>query len=407
MRYMRIVLVFFLFIFQLSAFAQYTEENSFIRKAIVVYHKDSVGFYHSLKDVMVDRVDDVKHIYAYDKKTHNLYVQTTWGNYVVTLSNEYAKIIKKNRTILQPREEMLAHMIDSVNDVLKQKAILLNKSLKQQIKEKRLKVYRDSVDSVRREERQRKLIEEQRQRAELESLASERAYRDTHAFNKIELGSIRLDCVLCPEVLYPSNETVKCLGIKNDTLYFSLKRIGDYDLSYNYIHAAELSETVLRDSLLNLHIRAYGDTLRLCGENLSVDKVKRMNETAIANYRKEVKKHTPPYGYVESWSWNLDHYNVSFSIDYRNTNASTIKYLYVYFAVTNDVGDVRKTGHFSCTGPVKEGNVGSWSCDDSYYYVFAGDATQMKITKLVITYMNGRKVVIPEKKILYSNQNDE
>lgn len=77
MRYIRIVLVFILFIFQLSAFAQYTEENSFIRKAIVVYHKDSVGFYHSLKEVMVDRVDDVKHIYAYDKKTHNLYVQTT------------------------------------------------------------------------------------------------------------------------------------------------------------------------------------------------------------------------------------------------------------------------------------------------------------------------------------------
>lgn len=29
-----------------------------------------------------------------------------------------------------------------------------------------------------------------------------------------------------------------------------------------------------------------------------------------------------------------------------NTNRNTIKYIDVYFKVTNDVGDLRKTGHF-------------------------------------------------------------
>lgn len=404
---MKYFLVLFFSVFQLSALAQYTEENSFIRKALVVYHKDSVGFYHSSKDVLVNRVDDVKSVYAYDKKAHNLYVQTAWGNYVVTLSNDYAKVVKKNKLIPQPREEILMQMVDSVSNVLKQRAILLNKTLKHQIKEKRMKAYRDSVDSVRHEEQLRLQIEQKRMRAQQEKLETEKAYRETHSFDSLEIGSVRFDCVLCPEVSYINNETIKCLGIKNDTLFYSIRRTGDYGLPYNYTHAAILSETVINDSILNMHLKAFGDTLSTCGQQFSAEKVEKMNEKAFAIYRREVKKHTPPYGYVEEWSWDMEYHNISFSIEYRNTNPSTIKYLQVHFAVTNDVGDIRKTGYFSCTGPVKEGQSGSWSCDDSSYYVFAGDATKMKITKLIITYMNGRKVVIPEKKIVYSSQDDD
>ena len=76
-----------------------------------------------------------------------------------------------------------------------------------------------------------------------------------------------------------------------------------------------------------------------------------------------------------------------------NTNRNTIKYIDVYFKVTNDVGDLRKTGHFQRTGALREFESASWEWDTSYYYV-SGDASNMNITKVILTYMNGTKKVL-------------
>lgn len=76
-----------------------------------------------------------------------------------------------------------------------------------------------------------------------------------------------------------------------------------------------------------------------------------------------------------------------------NTSTQTIKYIDVYFRVTNDVGDVRKTGHFQGTGPLGEFESATWQWDTSSYYV-AGDASKMSITKVILTYMNGAKKVL-------------
>ena len=63
------------------------------------------------------------------------------------------------------------------------------------------------------------------------------------------------------------------------------------------------------------------------------------------------------------------------------------------------MGDVRKTGSFKGTGPVEEWEAGSWSWDHSHYYV-AGDTSKMRLTKVIITYMDGSRVVIPQAKIM-------
>ena len=76
-----------------------------------------------------------------------------------------------------------------------------------------------------------------------------------------------------------------------------------------------------------------------------------------------------------------------------NTNSQTIKYIDVYFRVTNGVGDVRKTGHFQGTGPLRELESATWDWDTSSYYV-AGDASNMSITKVILTFMNGTKKVL-------------
>lgn len=84
-----------------------------------------------------------------------------------------------------------------------------------------------------------------------------------------------------------------------------------------------------------------------------------------------------------------------------NLNKRTIKYIDVYWKVSNGVGDVRKTGHFKGTGPLQEYESANWNWDYSSYYV-AGDATEMEITKVIITYMNGQQLVLTGKQIKFN-----
>lgn len=79
----------------LSVRAQYSSYNSFIRKALISYQRNSKGFYERKAEEMLDVVTGVESNYAYDKKAQNLYVLTENSNVVVTLNKDYAKIIKK------------------------------------------------------------------------------------------------------------------------------------------------------------------------------------------------------------------------------------------------------------------------------------------------------------------------
>lgn len=104
---------------------------------------------------------------------------------------------------------------------------------------------------------------------------------------------------------------------------------------------------------------------------------------------------------MEDWGWD-DEFSVSFHFDYVNINPKTIKYIDVYWKITNDVGDVRKTGHFKGTGPLKQYMSANWSWDSSSYYV-AGDASNMEITKVILTYMNGTQKVLGKSQVHVNN----
>jgi hypothetical protein len=72
-----------------------------------------------------------------------------------------------------------------------------------------------------------------------------------------------------------------------------------------------------------------------------------------------------------------------------NTNSKTIRYIDVYFKVTMVLVMLEKSDTFR-NRPLKEFESGSWEWDSSSYYV-AGDASNMNITKVILTYMNGTK----------------
>lgn len=108
-----------------------------------------------------------------------------------------------------------------------------------------------------------------------------------------------------------------------------------------------------------------------------------------------------PYGYIDDWGWNDEYSMVTFHFSFVNTNPKTIKYITVYFKISNDVGDVRKTGYFKGTGPLAEGESASWNWDSSSYFV-SGDATSMNITKVILTYMNGMKQTLTGKTLRFN-----
>ena len=53
-------------------------------------------------------------------------------------------------------------------------------------------------------------------------------------------------------------------------------------------------------------------------------------------------------------------------------------------------------------GPVESFNSGSWNWDRATHYT-SGDASEMRIIKLVVTYMDGTVKTIPKDAIVYDN----
>ena len=100
-----------------------------------------------------------------------------------------------------------------------------------------------------------------------------------------------------------------------------------------------------------------------------------------------------PYGYIKDWDWDDENGFVTMSLSFVNTRKSKIRYIAFHFIITNDVGDVRCQGVFRGTGPVEELHTCSWEWNDSSYYTW-GDSSNMKFTKIVLTYMNGSQKIL-------------
>ena len=94
---------------------------------------------------------------------------------------------------------------------------------------------------------------------------------------------------------------------------------------------------------------------------------------------------------------------------FYNTSEKTIKYVDFYFSVFNAVGDKcylkydkSYIGNVRGVGPVEPFYAGSWNWERATHYT-SGDASEMRIVKLVITYMDGTVKTIPRDAIVYEN----
>ena len=369
-----------------TCMAQYNQYNSFMRKALVIYKCGPDGYYHATKNVTLDEVKDVETQYAYNKKTQNLYVLTPNSNCEVTLTKEYAKIFKKSKNIRLLKDEELEAAIEEQNRILEQKFKRLNDERTRHIEDSIAKAKRDSIERARQDS-----IARVREAEQLQS------YRETHDWRRVPVKGIRLKCEICDETII-NEDSLYCIGINNDSIMYFEWKEGKLDNEYLEWHISSLPMELKTNPSFKYHFDAYSDSLT--NMEVSSRTAKGLCAMSFYKYLDKLEKEAP-YGFFEDWGWSNEYSMVTFHFSYTNMNKSTIKYIAVHFKITNDVGDVRKTGYFQGTGPVEEYGTGSWEWDSSPYFV-SGDASTMEFTKVVITYTNGKQKVLSKNQIMYN-----
>ena len=396
MKLIKSFLFFALLLFSVGARGQYTSENSFMRKAIVLFQKDAKGFYQPSQDVMVDCIYGVTKNYAYDKKNHNLYVLTANGNFVVTLNKDYAKIVKKNYQIPQLKTMEALALSRKYTEILSLKMEQYNKNRKDSIELAREKFIKDSIAYE-------KALAKIKEKNEKIKRDRELAYKANHNWKSVPTGRIELYCTICDKSI--AKDSLHCMGIKNDSIYFVTASKGYYNTKFALAHVAQIPSKLANYEDFKYHCDVYKDSLKLNSEVLDNDFVSYISvKWYLDNFNKAKK--IAPFGYFGDWGWDNEYGYVTFNFDYTNLNSKTIKYIDVYWYVTNDVNDICGKGHFKGVGPLKEGSSASWEWDDSPYYVYSS-ATNMRISKVILTYMNGTKQVLSKNMIKFGGEDSE
>ncbi len=366
----------------------YNASNSLSRVALVSYYMDENGYYKKKENVNLQVVSTVSSTYGYDKKSHELYVETDKANCIVTVNDDFHKILKKSKSIPQLKSEELAAKANAVNQELAEKFERLNVARQKHIADSIERVRQDSVRKAREDS-----IRVAQAKEKLDN------YVANHKWFLIPTSKkIKPYCAFCEKSI--EVDTLNILAIKNDSIFWDDSEWGYLFNLYDHIHAAKIPESLKSDYAYNYHCTAFADTIQAKSANFSTNVARVLNAKAFLEYIAELRKDAPN-GFFIDWGWDNEYSSLSFNFEYMNTNSKTIKYIEVFFVVLNDVGDVRKTGYFKGTGPVEEWQSGSWSWDHSSYYV-AGDATKMNISKVIITYTNGAKVTIPKNKLKFN-----
>ena len=98
---------------------------------------------------------------------------------------------------------------------------------------------------------------------------------------------------------------------------------------------------------------------------------------------------------MQKWGWELNSaQGIEPFFTFFNSSKKTIKYIDFYFSVYNAVGDKcylkyerSYVGNVRGVGPVEPFEAGSWNWDRATHYT-SGDASEMRVVKVVITYMD-------------------
>lgn len=368
----------------LSCMAQFDNQNSLVRKTIVDYEMAPDGFYRKREGALVDKVDNVVSMYAFDKKSSNLYVQTETGNFIVVLNKENAKIYKQSKLAPLLDEKLIDDEVKRVSRMLEERFESLNAARSKHLRDSAEKVRRDSLEKIRQDSIQKAF-----------QLAVDQKYRDTHNWHEVPVNKLSLECVICGHTIY--EDVVYCEGIVNDTIYYVEDVKGIMGVNYKRLHVSMYNPRLKNEHKYTYHLKMFGDSLTT-RTYLSPEYVKAENLKYYSQYADAIGSKVP-FGYVDNTGYDFQEDHLIYDFTYTNTYKKAIKQIDIYVNVLDPAGNVKKQCHLKAAGPVEPFETKSWSWDDDTNKV-PDLVTDAKIGKLVISFKDG-KVKTLVKDIIY------
>ena len=365
--------------------AQFDNSNSVVRKTLLVYELDSKGFYHKKEGTLIDKVDKVVSMYAFDKKSSNLYVQTETGNYVVVLNKEYAKIYKQSKLAPFIDEKMIDAEVARVNNMLEERFESLNQA--------RTKYLRDSAEKVRLAALE-KIRQDSIQKAFQKAV--DLKYIQSHNWHDLPMNKLGLECILCGHHVY--EDIVYCEGIVNDTIYYVEDATGIMGTTFKKLHVSNYNPRLKNEVKYNYHVKLFNDSLH-SRPYLSPEYVKAENEKTYAAYAESISTKAP-YGYVENTGFDFQEDHLIFDFAYTNSTPKAIKSIDIFCNILAPDETTKKVIKLKANGPVEMLETKSWPWDDDTNKV-PNLVTNLRIGKLVIYFKDGRQKVLMPKDIVY------
>lgn len=380
---------------------QFDSSNSTSRKALVLYTKGADGLYQATKDVYVDVVSNIEKLYTYNKGTNTLYAETFNGHYAIVLTKDMAKTILKDK-----RHKLIIYKPTDPND----ESYLVNDKIKEMALkfDRKNNVLKDSIKTAKRiafEDSIKRATKVKDSLATIQRAIDDKNYRINGKWFKVPYGK-QIRCQLCD--YYKHKEYIICPRIANDTIYWLDTEEGHLGLTYVQLHKCKIPLTIKNDKDFQRHCEIFKDSLSIAdNRDFSNDSIEHDNALDFVSYVVKLTS-IAPYGFILNWGWELNSADgIEPHFSYFNTSEKTIKYVDLYYSMYNDVGDKcylkydkSYIGKVRGVGPVEQFETGSWNWDRATHYT-TPDATEMRIVKIVLTYMNGSTKTLTGNSIIF------
>ena len=390
----RLTVFFFLTIAVMVLKAQmrnYWNYDALSITALLEYVPDEKGIYHEQRDVdAISRTLEAEP-YAYNTKTHRLYIRTQRGNFVIQYEKSKDKVYKKDHLVPKLKDEELNEKVMGVSAGLQKYYREYNELRTKFIADSIAQVREDSVKAVRKREREDSLRREEHRRQVEAYLAGS----DIHFIRDYDDS---LKCIYCDDETPLSQSYITGLT-DSHIAWLEPENDSSYPTQYPFRHVGEIPNKLRDLQSFKLHEEVYGDSLRFSLSDFSEEKHNEILDKKLRELEKKINRYYPDGMFEEFW-WNDEYDMLTFGFRYFNTSYKTIKYIKVEVAILNDVGDVRNTYTFRGTGPLESFKTSTWDWDEPVAFL-SGDVTTLDIKRVTITYMNGSTKVLTGDKIKY------
>lgn len=350
------------------------------------------GYGHEMisNDYFYDSIGD-EHYFCFDKKNdiYYFYTDNVIGYYKPTSKSDLSRMKRGLKENNVPKENVDTYSAILL-DVIKMKKEEYDKKNKE-IYEKQRQHVKDSIDYAKRKNLERE------------------EYRKSHDWRDLSMSAFYgLKCDYCND--HHFMKKFRVVSISADTLYYLLDKPDIKCLGTNFwgIHYSALTRDLKKDNSFQEYVRIWQDSIAN-NNTFSTQDAGVINAIQYIEFKDKINAKAPN-GFMLKWGWELNSaQGIEPYFSFFNSSRKTIKYIDFYFSILNPVGDKcylqyqrSYVGNVRGVGPVEPFDSGSWNWDRATHYT-TGDASEMRIVKLVITYMDGKTKTIPNASIIYDD----